>query len=210
MCPKNVKSHWLNWHLNRFSFNPDRLTACRTSIVFFSNSSGVSAKMIMMLSCAFGHPSMDSMIAAMRAWHTSLALWITYGVCMNLKRPRGQLKMRSLKLSSSTLICQKVFEASSFVKYYPPTISWNMSVAVGRQWFSLLIVLFRFRESKQTRWVQLGFLPFLERKPILLVHSLETLCRAESFIAAPVLVSFWGQMVLCVVGLWWVLPLGPL
>ena len=154
VCPKNVHWRWLNWHLARFSFNPDPLIAYRTSFVLFSSRSGVSAQMIMS-KCAFQHLSMNSMIEAMRAWHSSLALWIPYGMHRNLKRPQGELKVRSLELSSSTQVCQKTFEVSSLVKCCAPVISWNISVSVVR-WCSLLIVLFRFRRSKQSQ-VAIGF-----------------------------------------------------
>ena len=156
VCLRNINWRWLYWDLARFSFNPDCRTACGTSIVLFSSSSGVSAQR-MISSCAFRHPSVDFMIAGMRAWHTSLALWIPHRMRRNLKQPQGELEMRSLELSSSTLICQKASEASSLVKNCAPGIFWNILVAVGRRWCSLLIVLFRFRESKQTRRLPLLF-----------------------------------------------------
>ena len=111
---------------------------------------------MMVSSCTFRHP-MYSLIVVMRAWHTSLILWILYGMHRILKRPQGELKVRSLEFSSSTLIYQKAFEASSLVKYCVPAISWNMSVSADRWWCSLLLPLFRFWGSKQTRRLPLCF-----------------------------------------------------
>lgn len=93
-----------------------------------------------------------------------------YGRRRNLNLPSGVLNVHSGELSSSSLICQKLDQASSLLNHLAPANGAMISSLVGNLKCSLLITLFRSLGSRHVLKAPIFFCTTSE-----LTHSIGSL-----------------------------------